>query len=246
MAILLEPRVLSASSLAKDEVVNNEGENLGGVVDFMIEVDTGHIAYVVVGLWVNVWKETRRFAVPWSALKLSLHDKKFVFNMTREWMDGAKALDNDNWPDWADRGWGSEVYRLHGVVPYWETHVKPAISGDAPLVLSANNMSGTKVTNINGENLGKVEELMIDLPTGRVAYAVLSFGGMLGMGEKLFAIPWPALHMSRHDRVFLLDAPQEKLKLAEGFDNNNWPDTADGQFGLRMYQYYDYPPFWAA
>jgi sporulation protein YlmC with PRC-barrel domain len=66
------------------------------------------------------------------------------------------------------------------------------VSDIHPRVLSASTLEGDKVTNAEGENLGEVKELMIDLESGRVAYAVLEFGGFLGLGDKLFAVPWEA------------------------------------------------------
>ena len=60
-------------------------------------------------------------------------------------------------------------------------------------VLSASTIEGDSVRNSAGEDLGRIEHIMIDIPTGRVAYAVLSFGGFLGIGNKLFAVPWEAL-----------------------------------------------------
>src|SRR6266545_4609381 len=57
-------------------------------------------------------------------------------------------------------------------------------------VMGASTLTGDSVRNPAGEDLGKIEEIMIDVPTGRVAYAVLSFGGFLGLGDKLFAVPW--------------------------------------------------------
>ena len=62
-----------------------------------------------------------------------------------------------------------------------------------PNVLSATAVIGDSVVNRAGESLGKIEELMLDLEKGRVAYAILSFGGFMGMGEKLFAVPFEAL-----------------------------------------------------
>jgi len=88
---------------------------------------------------------------------------------------------------------------------------------DNPEFLSATTIKGDKVINTAGEDLGKIEELMIDLSDGRVAYAVLSFGGFLGMGNKLFAIPWGALSLRVHEHAFVLDVPKEVLEKAEGF-----------------------------
>ena len=89
-----------------------------------------------------------------------------------------------------------------------------------PEFLSAGTIKGDKVVNIDGDDIGKIEELMIDLQDGRVAYAVLSFGGFLGMGDKLFAIPWQALSLKVHKHAFALDIPKDVLERAEGFDKD--------------------------
>src|SRR5512146_2098640 len=94
-------------------------------------------------------------------------------------------------------------------------------------VLSAGTLTGDHVRNSAGEDLGKIEEIMIDVPTGRVAYAVLSFGGFLGLGDKLFAIPWDPLSLDETTHKFLLNVPKSRLENAPGFDKNNWPDMAD-------------------
>jgi len=84
---------------------------------------------------------------------------------------------------------------------------------------------------------------MIDLENGRVAYAVLSFGGFLGMGGKFFAIPWQALSLRLHDHAFLLDVPKDVLEKAEGFDKDHWPVT-NREWLATMYSYYGYQPYW--
>ena len=113
-----------------------------------------------------------------------------------------------------------------------------------PNVLSATKMIGDDVVNRAGENLGKIEELMLDLEKGRVAYAVLSFGGFLGMGEKLFAVPFEALQLDAGRHHFTLDVDKDKLKNAPGFDKAHWPKTADRAWGATIYTYYGYKPYW--
>ena len=115
-----------------------------------------------------------------------------------------------------------------------------------PSVLSATTMIGDKVVNTAGEELGEMKELMIDLDMGRIAYAVLSFGGILGMGKKLFAIPWEALTLDTDRHVFILAVDKELLEKAPGFDKDNWPDNAKYEAGwlLDVYDYYGYPPYW--
>ena len=92
------------------------------------------------------------------------------------------------------------------------------------LVLSASTLKGDKVVNHQGEDLGKIEELMVDLDHGRIAYAVLSFGGFLGMGDKLFAIPWQAFSVDTVQKRLILNAKKELLEKATGFDKSNWPN----------------------
>ena len=112
------------------------------------------------------------------------------------------------------------------------------------LVLSASTLKGDKVVNHQGEDLGKIEELMIDLDRGRIAYAVLSFGGFLGMGDKLFAIPWQAFGVDTDGKRLVLKADKELLKKAPGFDKSNWPNMADPTWGSTVYGYYGYKPYW--
>ena len=93
-----------------------------------------------------------------------------------------------------------------------------------PKVLSASTLKNEKVVNAAGEDLGKMAEYLIDLQSGRIAYCVLSFGGVLGMGDKLFAVPWSALTLDTEKKCFVLNVDKEHLKNAPGFDKDNWPD----------------------
>lgn len=115
---------------------------------------------------------------------------------------------------------------------------------DHPMVMSASTLIGDNVRNDRGEDLGKLEEIMLDLDSGCVAYAVLSFGGFLGLGDKLFAIPWDALIVDTDNEEIVLDVPQEKLENAPGFDKDNWPGSGDREYLIEVYAYYDYEPYW--
>jgi sporulation protein YlmC with PRC-barrel domain len=110
-------------------------------------------------------------------------------------------------------------------------------------LLSATTILGDKVTNANGEDLGKVEELMIDLESGRVAYAVLSFGTGFMHNGKLFAIPLASLSVDHEKKQFILNVTREMLETAEGFDKDQWPDMADPAFMARTYSHYGIKPW---
>ena len=110
--------------------------------------------------------------------------------------------------------------------------------------LSAGSLTGDPVYNPAGEKLGKVEELMIDVVTGRVAYAVLSFGAVLGVGGKLFAIPWTSLTVDEAQKRLVLDVDKALLEKAPGFDKDHWPDLGDLEYANRIYIHYGATPFW--
>jgi sporulation protein YlmC with PRC-barrel domain len=109
----------------------------------------------------------------------------------------------------------------------------------------ASKLIGTDVENAKGENLGKIEDVVLDPQDGRVAYAVLSFGGFLGLGEKYFAIPWSALTAKAgEDDTLILNVDQEKLKNAPGFNKSSWPNMADRTWGKEIHSYYGVAPYW--
>ena len=110
--------------------------------------------------------------------------------------------------------------------------------------LSASTLTGDNVVNSRGDTLGKIEDLMIDLDTGRVAYAVLGFGGFLGIGNKLFAVPWQALRIDQDSHNVVFDIDKERLEDAPGFDKDHWPDMSDMTWRNEVYQYYNVKPYW--
>ncbi len=107
-------------------------------------------------------------------------------------------------------------------------------------VSATSSLAAHRIVNHQNEDLGKIEELMVDLETGRIAYAVLSFGGFLGLGDKLFAVPWSALTFDTDEKKIVLNVNKEWLKRAPGFDKDNWPDMADRAWSTRIFTYYGY------
>jgi sporulation protein YlmC with PRC-barrel domain len=105
-------------------------------------------------------------------------------------------------------------------------------------LLSAGTLKGDNVINNQGEDLGHIEELMLNPQDGKIEYAVLSFGGFLGMGDKLFAVPFNQLGVDTDGHRMVLNVDKERLKDAPGFDKNNWPDFADTSFRSSVDSYY--------
>lgn len=108
---------------------------------------------------------------------------------------------------------------------------EPAVSeepqtAEEPHILKTSELIGYRVINTDGEELGTIKEIVIDPHEARVAYAVLSFGGFLGLGDKLFALPWETLVLNPDTQTVYLSIEKEKLQAAPGFDQTRWPDMA--------------------
>ncbi|MBE3023285.1 PRC-barrel domain-containing protein [Janthinobacterium sp. GW458P] len=110
--------------------------------------------------------------------------------------------------------------------------------GPGPALMGADTLIGDEVYNHNDEELGDIKEIMLDMRTGQIAYAVLSFGGILGMGDKLFAVPWERLTLDTVNKRFLLNVDKSQLKDAPGFDKNNWPDMGSDAWNQQMEAFY--------
>jgi len=111
-------------------------------------------------------------------------------------------------------------------------------SQPASRLLSASTLAADNVYNPKGEKLGSIKELMLNINSGKVCYAVLSFGGFLSLGEKLFAVPWGALTVDTDNQRFVMDTDEERLKTAPGFDADNWPNMADSSWEKNVNAYY--------
>jgi len=114
--------------------------------------------------------------------------------------------------------------------------------GPGPELMGANTLVGNNVFNHKGEDLGDIKEIMLDMRSGKVRYAVLSFGGFLGMGEKLFAVPWSALTLDTKNKRFTLNVKEDRLKDAPGFDKDKWPNMADQAWEKAIHDYYGTKP----
>jgi sporulation protein YlmC with PRC-barrel domain len=111
-------------------------------------------------------------------------------------------------------------------------------------IVPAKSVIGSNVVNANYQDLGTIEDLVLDAGAGRIAYAVLSFGGFLGVGDKYFAIPWYAFQFHLAEKRIVLNVDKKLLESAPGFDKANWPNMADSTWGTSIYKHYGLAPYW--
>ncbi len=267
------PNLLSESTLSGNRVISPHEEDLGKIIDFIIDVRPGQIAYAILSFGGVLGVGDRLFAVPWNAMELNTDKHAFVINIEKDVLKSAPGFEKDSWPDMSNLDWGERIYAYYGQKPYWssqreeslretgvmtqremgkgpeaprgiivpETSAKPgslppahvaveetrpesAISGVGKAVLArGSTLKGLKARNMEGEDLGKISDIMIELETGKIDYAVLAFGGVLGLASKLFVVPWNALGIDFAKQEFVLNIPRKSLEEAPGFDKDSWP-----------------------
>lgn len=111
-------------------------------------------------------------------------------------------------------------------------------------LIASDKVEGTAVYNRQGERLGTVHNFMLDKSTGRVAYAVMSFGGFLGMGESYHPLPWRVLNYDTSQGGFVIDLDKSRLAKAPSYTASNVPNWSDRAYGSRIDDYYGMSPYW--
>lgn len=111
-------------------------------------------------------------------------------------------------------------------------------------LIAADKVEGTAVVNRAGEKLGTVDHIMIDKISGKVAYAVMSFGGFLGIGDRYHPLPWSVLTYDTNQGGYVVDLDKNRLESAPSYARNEMPNMADRDWGRRVHDYYGTTPYW--
>jgi len=107
--------------------------------------------------------------------------------------------------------------------------------------ISSEDVNGTEVYGPNRKNIGEIDHLIIDKTSGRVAYAVMSFGGFMGLGHSHYPIPWAALTYDRALGGFRTNITEQQLKDAPDFSDDSWEDR---DWAARTHSHYGVSPYW--
>jgi sporulation protein YlmC with PRC-barrel domain len=245
----VQPPLYKMRSIIGHTVENQHGKDLGHIEEVVIDAATGDIAYAVLTFGAFLGMGGKLFALPWHVLQQSGKGSTFRLEMTEAQLEKAPGFDKDQWPDMEERHWQDAIHAYYGRPPYVGKELPPQSAsepaGSVPhRLLRAGYVLKGKVINTRGQRLGDIEEVVVDAATGQVAYAVLSVGEFLGVGEKLFAIPWLALRQSAGLGTFTLDVEKDTLQKAGGFDKDHWPNMADPRWQTAVHSEYKQQPYW--
>jgi sporulation protein YlmC with PRC-barrel domain len=265
--------VAKASDIIGITVKNNQDQKLGGVSDLSVDVDSGRITEVILstGGFLGVGNDLR--AVPPGAFTHDKARKILVLDADKEKLKAAPKFDLSHWSEYSDSKHLAAVYRYYDETPafqFVQTTVNspnsvasrnPGGTWDKDRTIidsrgmipssrlaemqSANKILGAPVRNLQGQRLGKVENLMVDLPAGRIVTVIVSSGGFLGMGDEYSAIPPTALRFDYANDRLQLDASQETLRNAPHFKPSDWPNFNQSAYTAGVYNAYHVEPYFA-
>lgn len=229
------PPLYKLHAMLDRPVESQGGEAFGHIEEVVLEAATGAIAYAVVTTRGFLGLGEHMYAVPWQALRLSAEEKALTLAMTAEQLKNAPRFSREEWPDLDDEHWGNTVQAYYGkpLQRGQQLTLEPAPEPSPPRprrLLRSPYVLRSTVMNTRGQRLGEIEEVVFDATSGAVAYAVLAFGGVLGMQEKFFALPWHTLQPSAGFGTFTLAVDKEALQDAPGFHKAQWPKMADARW----------------
>jgi sporulation protein YlmC with PRC-barrel domain len=234
--------MVKASDLVGQTVENQNGDNLGKIEDLLIDPKASRVDFAIFqpgGKFFSGTEASRTAPAPagaasgnqgvaanernarddYYAVPVSLFSesgKKLILSADRAKITSAPHFAKDKWPDLGDAGWREDVYKHYGV----------SGKSGADKLVRAHDFLKKDVRNAQNEKLGSIQDVVVELKSGRVLYAVLDAGGFLGMGDKLFAVPLTAFTPSPDGKDYVVQASKDQIKNAKGFEKNSWPATA--------------------
>jgi len=232
-------QVERASQLIGKEVISSDNQKVGKLENLIVDLTSGRVLYAVIGSGGVLGAGEHRFAVAPGAFATA-KGNTLQLNVDKAKLQAAPEFTKDLEKDLAQLAkadFVSKVYQYFGQNAWWQG-ANPADQGEFHNTHRATDAIGMKVQNVNNESLGKIDNLVVDLPDGRVVYAVLAPDSSLGLGKNLYALPPDALTLGSDKKTLVSDLSKEKLQGAPHFAKNEWQNLSNPAFAAQVYQYY--------
>jgi sporulation protein YlmC with PRC-barrel domain len=234
-------RLAKVTNLMGMDLQNEQGEGIGEIETLMIDLTSGRIAYAIleVGGWLDIGD--KHLAAPWHALSMQPGAQVMTLTVDKAKLEKAPRVGRSGWPKAVDRVWLTDIYGYYGYPPYPEFQVVNVNKVD---VMRADHITGISVGNQQGEHLGEIQDLLIDVKEGRVAAAVVAFGGWWGADDNVAPVPWKGIALRPLERQAILNMDKERLRQAPHFAKDQWPQTVDRDWLTDVYAHYGQQPYW--
>jgi sporulation protein YlmC with PRC-barrel domain len=256
-----QPKLERAKDLIGSKVVNDKDEHLGTIKDVVLTSNRDGIDYVVLARDSGTWGVGEKyFAVPWSQLSIRPDQKLVVLSgVSKADLDRAPGFDKDHWPATARANWlgieptsgmtpsehaAAPAPSEQGMATTPESRAARAVPMTDIQQFRLTKLFGTDIRNPQGENLGKLDNVMIDLNQGRLAYGIMSIrSGFLGLNKDFAAVPWTALNWTAQPGIARLDTDKQTLE-SMAFSRDNFPDLSNLQYSRQLYERFHVTPYW--
>jgi sporulation protein YlmC with PRC-barrel domain len=243
-------RFLRGNDFIGKSIDTPRGENLGKVEELVLH-PKGDLAFVVIAPNGALKTKQKLIPIPWSAIETN-EEGVATFDIKPETFADAPGFDKDKWHNLTDLEWWMEVDKRYGR----QKTSSAAVDASATLaptkeLLRSSELKARAIESPEGQKIASMHEIVIDPQADRIAYAVLSVGGMLGAGEKMIAVPWESLKvMPSKDNPKLsrltLNATKETLEGAPEFvaTSDGWSKANQPDYLMRVYEHYSVPAYW--
>jgi hyperosmotically inducible protein len=260
-----------ASEIIGKTVKNDQSEKLGKVEDLAVDVESGRVVQVILSTGGFIGIGDTLVAVPPGALSCDAEHKTLRLDADKEKLKNAPKFEMSHWAEYSDSDHLGQVYSYYGQAPAsgfvqsgdnspntvstrktdgtWEKDRTVRESGGMipasrlGQAQRASKLMGVQVRNLQNDKIGNVNNILVDLPAGRVVAIIVSSGGFLGMGDELSAIPPAAFRFTGDRDVLQLDASKEMLTSAPHFKADQWPDFAQPNYADGVYRAYNVEPY---
>ena len=225
-----------ASEAIGADVKNAQGSEIGEVKELVVS-PVGDIRNAVISI------DGKLYALPFNLLnapEVPEGNRLAYFTLTvdKTKLEHAPSFSDNTWPDIHSPTWSAEIDKYYG-------GVRPA---DGFHLLKCSDLLGMDIENMNKDELGEIKEIVLDSERDRISYFVLSSGGFLGLGDKLFAVPWESLKVTptedKDKPKLLLDITKERFEKAPEFKEEEWARMRNSEYLREIYTYYGHSPYW--
>ncbi|MBA2721592.1 MAG: PRC-barrel domain-containing protein [Methylibium sp.] len=211
---------MRASKLIGSDVRNAQDQNLGNIKDLIIDVTNDRVYYAILSFGGFLGLGDKLFAYPVSAFRQVGNEDKVILNIDEERLKKAPGFDSKEYPDFNAPKYRSEVDGYFGP----DASVKPMKN---QLLRRASDWLGKDINDRNGKDVGEVEDLVVNLGSGKIRYAIVEFDKSWSLNDKLLAVPMQALRYTSASKDLVWDIDKSRLDAKGAFDKNKWPDIND-------------------
>ena len=232
----------TASDLIGTKVENQQGQSLGSVIDLLVDPQGARVQYVVLSRGGVLGVGSKLYPVPWEVLRYSIQGDRFILNISEDKLASAPNFARESWPDLSSGDWRQRIQSYYeGQGMGTDEHPQAAgkdLADSGKSLVRASKLMGKPLQNSQGQRLGSIDNLVIDRSTGKVEYAVIGSGGVLGVGEKLHAVPWESVNYDSGRQTLTLDATKQKIDNAPSFTRDKWPNMSDPAWQSQVDRYF--------